>query len=216
MFSMVYGGSNAGTVCGTVAVQSIVYLFGVFGMGEKTGLARAIDKWAEDAALDQAEDSENVQPLLPISEMFVEDGTVKRHSVGRKKGATNKSTREMIEFLRKTGRTDPLDALSLTYSRPVEVLAAELGITKEKAYSMQQAAAIASLPYWHARRAPENDKGEALPELSIFLGNGVDGERKNMFDFSVPVDEPKAIDITPENSELNQSLNKNEKAKLDE
>lgn len=72
---------------------------------------------------------------------------------GRPPGARNRRTEEWVDFLLARYRS-PLVVLAETYSRPADVLAAELGISRAEAFAMQLTAARELAPYVHARHAP--------------------------------------------------------------
>jgi hypothetical protein len=71
---------------------------------------------------------------------------------GRPPGARNRRTEEWVDYLLSRYRS-PLIVLAETYSRPAEVLAAELGISRAEAFAMQLTAARELAPYVHARQA---------------------------------------------------------------
>lgn len=71
---------------------------------------------------------------------------------GRPPGARNRRTEEWVEYLLSRYRS-PLIVLAETYSRPAELLAAELGISRAEAFAMQLTAARELAPYVHARQA---------------------------------------------------------------
>lgn len=90
-----------------------------------------------------------VEPLEDEGGNSVDPGT--RARGGRPKGARNKRTEAWLDFLEARYRS-PLVVLAEAWSRPVDVLQAELGCTRLEAYALQQQAAIASAPYWHAKQ----------------------------------------------------------------
>jgi hypothetical protein len=94
-------------------------------------------------------------PLLGVEPVDDESGNSadpgNRVRGGRPKGARNKRTEAWLEFLDARYRS-PLVVLAEAWSRPVDVLQAELGCTRLEAYALQQQAAIASAPYWHAKQ----------------------------------------------------------------
>ena len=176
-------------------------------MARKSGADLAIKKLVDDAGISRIEVGENAQSLLPLPELVVDGGVIISNQVGRKKGALNKSTRDMIETLQKMGRPDPLDNLSLLASRPVEVLAAELSCSKLDAAKLQKSANETLVTYYHARRAPENQEGDAMPEINIYAGMSASGEQVDYFDYSKPElieDAAKEIVIDQDVSEVDE------------
>lgn len=65
---------------------------------------------------------------------------------GRRPGSRNKATREVRSYLL-SQYAHPLEVLAQIYSRPVDMLAAELGCTKAEAMQMQIRAAAEVGPY---------------------------------------------------------------------
>jgi hypothetical protein len=96
-------------------------------------------------------------PLLEVSAVEPEAAAPaaagERPRGGRPPGARNRRTEEWVEYLLSRYRS-PLVVLAETYSRPADVLAAELGITRAEAFAMQLTAARELAPYVHARHAP--------------------------------------------------------------
>lgn len=97
-------------------------------------------------------------PLLEVSAVEPEAAAPaapagERPRGGRPPGARNRRTEEWVEYLLSRYRS-PLVVLAETYSRPADVLAAELGISRAEAFAMQLTAARELAPYVHARHAP--------------------------------------------------------------
>lgn len=96
-------------------------------------------------------------PLLEVSavepEAAAPTAAGERPRGGRPPGARNRRTEEWVEYLLSRYRS-PLVVLAETYSRPADVLAAELGISRAEAFAMQLTAARELAPYVHARHAP--------------------------------------------------------------
>ncbi len=175
-------------------------------MAVKTGIDRAIKKMEDKAAEDRVERSETAQSLLPLPELLFDQGKIVRKYAGRKKGAINESTRKMVDMLRKMNRIDPLDALSVIISRPISVMAAEMNCSLIEAAKFQKSAMDSALPFWHAKRAPENSNGEAMPEFAIYAGVPGQGTQRDYLDFS----DPKLIEASAENIVDNQSLSEDD------
>lgn len=125
------------------------------GVGAATAIELALRRAQANAATTIPVDQ---LPLLEVKHADdAEDGqgdpgaTGPRVRGGRPKGARNKRTAAWVEFLEQRYRS-PLIVLAEAWSRPADVLAAELGCTKVEAYALQQQAAIQSLPYWHQKQ----------------------------------------------------------------
>jgi hypothetical protein len=114
------------------------------------------------AALAQAGplvEPEAVQAPLPLGDVeaieAARDGRPDRDAgqavqlvrkAGRPKGAMNKRTGQLRDYLL-SRYAHPLEVLAQTYTRPAEVLAAELGCTKLEAFQQQVRAAAELAPY---------------------------------------------------------------------
>ena len=125
------------------------------GLGAARAIAMALERAQARAATTIPVDQ---LPLLEVGHADDEqaDGADpgaagSRARGGRPKGARNKRTAAWLEFLEQRYRS-PLIVLAEAWSRPVDVLAAELGCTRVEAYALQQQAAIQSLPYWHQKQ----------------------------------------------------------------
>lgn len=115
------------------------------------GLKTAIEV-ASARAPAPAEEPEQLPLMpLPLTPAAPAPAEAERSGPGRPPGARNKRTEAMIEYLERRYRP-PLVVLAETYSRRVEDLARELGISKRDAFELQQQAAIHSLPYWHQKQ----------------------------------------------------------------
>lgn len=144
--------------------------------GEKMGLAsaaaRAIASFDAELLTPDGRIRPS-QPLLPLegesigAEIEAEpDGAIRR-GPGRPPGARNRSTEELLEAFGRQYR-HPLFVLGAIWSRTVDVLSRELGCSKLEAFTLQQRAAEAALPYTTKRmpQALEIDQ----PAMTVFLG----------------------------------------------
>lgn len=89
---------------------------------------------------------------------------------GRPKGAINRNTKELREYLLSRHR-HPAEVLAEAYSRPLEVMARELNCSKLDAYKIQQGAAEALLPYV-AQKMPQAIEAGENGLIQLFI-NGV-------------------------------------------
>lgn len=79
---------------------------------------------------------------------------------GRPPGARNRSTEQWVKVILATKRS-PLEFLTDVYSRPVELLAAEIGCDRKEALQMQIRCAEATLPYLHQKQATSAEEAAA-------------------------------------------------------
>ena len=180
-------------------------------MSKLSGADEAFRSMIDETANDDAAGDDEGQAMLPMPELRVKDGEMVKRAVGKR--GIGAKTKEVIDFLKKTGHTDPLVACSSYISRPVAVLAAELGIKLGEAAKLQLQAIALAAPYWHARRAPENAEGDAMPEFHMYMGDGEGDEKKNFFDFSQSNNGPPLIEGK---TEQKQEVSKSNGAELDE
>jgi len=92
-----------------------------------------------------------------------------RRGPGRPRGARNKRTQHTLEYLQGLGYDDPLRGLAEVWSRPLALLAAELGCTLLEAFDRQQEARKTALPFWHQKlpQAVVIDKTAAMTLLHV-------------------------------------------------
>lgn len=121
--------------------------------GEATGIEAVIDELVDDQVEAWREGAADQLALIPTDRPAQDPAAVReaRGKRGRPKGARDRKTQELVAYLKSKYR-HPLEALAEAWSRPVAVLAAELGCDKVKAYELQQEAAKASLPYWASKQ----------------------------------------------------------------
>lgn len=130
-------------------------------MGAVDGLVAAVDE-LEIGTLDgaDAEQAELFAPALAPAERVANvidagldwPGDIVRSArAGRPRGARNKRTREWSEYILARYQS-PLEFLAEAYSRPVDVLAAELGCDKLEAFKVQCAAAGKIAEYVHQKQ----------------------------------------------------------------
>ena len=120
---------------------------------EKPGLKAVLEEAGVDEAL--AARLEHQMTLWPtparIEEALADDATAERRGPGRPPGSRNKRTDEWAEWI--LGRhTSPLDFLATVYTRPVEMLALELGCKRLEALKLQVVAAKELAPYVHQKQ----------------------------------------------------------------
>lgn len=98
-------------------------------------------------------------PLLDARALSIEldrgglrqDAVLAARRVGRPKGSRNRRSEELARFVL-AHHSHPMMVLAQVYSRPVEVLAAELGCTAAEAMAMQVRAASEALPYFESKK----------------------------------------------------------------
>lgn len=148
--------------------------------------AEQLEAWREGAADQLA--------LIPTDRPELDPAEVReaRGRRGRPKGARDRKTQELVTYLKSRYR-HPLEALAEAWSRPVAVLAAELGCDKVKAYELQQEAAKASLPYWASKQpVAVSLEGKGVVQLiigEVALQEGGEGENAVIIDGTIAGEE---------------------------
>ncbi|MFA5580517.1 MAG: hypothetical protein WDA25_01030 [Paracoccaceae bacterium] len=94
--------------------------------------------------------------------------------VGRPKGSRNRRSEELVRFILKQ-HSHPLLVLAQTYSRPVHVLAAELGCTPLEAFQLQQRAAVELAPYIESKKPVAVQVDQRVIQLTIHEGDAAGG-----------------------------------------
>lgn len=134
--------------------------------------AAAADLAAREAAAQLALFDE-AEALLPAGRRLdVEEiGTVAvaERRAGRPKGAVNKGTRELRDYLGARGFDAVLEQVRWAFLSPEE-LAARLGCTREAAFDRKMTLLDRLAPYQHARLAPTDTGGNAVPLLAMTIG----------------------------------------------
>lgn len=136
----------------------------------KEGVKTAVELLLEarpDVAARQAEQLALLPTPAALADRAADDEAARRSGPGRPPGSRNKRTEEWVEFIQARYR-DPLIFLAETWSRPVDVLAAELGCPKDEAFKIQRAAAEAALPYLH-QKLPQAVSIDAKSDLTLQL-----------------------------------------------
>lgn len=88
---------------------------------------------------------------------------------GRPKGATNKSTKEWVEFFLNRVKKSPLEFLGELYAQETDTLARKIRCERAEALKMQIAAANAVLPYIHQKQPTAVQvQTEELPTINIY------------------------------------------------
>lgn len=150
-------------------------------------------------------------PLIDPVERGKVVEAVKRDRAGRPPGAKNKTTRDMLEFVRKTIGDPMLESARWAMHTP-ETLAAELGCTRLEAFDRLQKIRGELLPYFYAKQAPVDSDGKAVPGLTVeFHGQGasrIGADGQQLPPWLYQQDDPTAheksqqnqriIDVTPD------------------
>lgn len=114
---------------------------------------------------------------------------------GRPPGSRNRSTEEWRTYILARYRS-PLVALAETYSRPVQVLAAELGCSVAAAFQIQQRAAVEALPYLHQKQptAIEAVGDDHLPFLLLVSpGQAAQAKETGFIDLTAEIVEDQGV-----------------------
>jgi hypothetical protein len=97
---------------------------------------------------------------------------VKRDRAGRPPGAKNKTTRDMLDFIRKTIGDPMLESARWAMHTP-ETLARELNCDKLEAFDRLEKIRSDLRPYFYAKQAPVDADGKPVPGLTVeFMGQG--------------------------------------------
>ena len=118
-------------------------------MAKKSGSAAAVNQLVNDASEKLA--AEPDQNFLPFADVaFDESGRAAPRHGGRKKGAVNKKTRELVQYLR--GRySHPLEGMAQVWSRPAAELAKDMSCTLKDAAAFQQTCRRDAMPYYESK-----------------------------------------------------------------
>ena len=120
------------------------------GEGSKTGLAAAVEAVGVEDAPEEFREAHQL-PLMPADDVSGLVATIHGGQRGRPRGSRNKSTTEWVKFIQARYRS-PLEFLAETYSRPVSVLASEIGCDLKEAFQLQLQAAVQLAPYMHQKQ----------------------------------------------------------------
>ena len=115
-------------------------------------------------------------PLMPAEDLAQAAPVKERRGPGRPKGSVDRRTAEWRDYVLRR-YPHPLVALAESWSRPVEVLAKELGCSRLEAFQEQRHAVVAALPYLVRRMPQEVDvSGQGVLPLQIVIGQGQVGQ----------------------------------------
>lgn len=118
-----------------------------------------------------AEQVELFRDHAPGRDAAVAVEVARRTGPGRRPGSLNRRNQRLRDFILARYR-HPAIELAETYSRPVEVLAAELGCTAIEAKKLQQDAAAELLPYLEQKLAAVSVKVETEDVVLVMGGPG--------------------------------------------
>lgn len=100
------------------------------------------------------------------------DAAVSHGKVGRPPGAQNKTTRDMLDFIRKT-LGDPMLESARWATHTPDSLAIVLGCSKAEAFDRIERLRADLRPYFYAKQAPVDTDGKPVPGLTVeFHGHG--------------------------------------------
>ncbi|NUU41387.1 hypothetical protein [Tardiphaga robiniae] len=109
---------------------------------------------------------------------------IRRDRAGRPPGAKNKTTRQMLDFIRDTIGDPMLESARMAMHTPA-TLAADLKCTMLEAAQLLEKIRSDLRPYFYAKQAPVDDTGKAVPGLTVeFHGHG--GARVGMDGHELP------------------------------
>ena len=136
----------------------------------KLGLRAAIAELGEEALLEAFEEQLSLLPSKATQDMLADDKRAERRGPGRPAGSKNKSTDDWVRFISHNYRS-PLLFLADSYTRPLAVLAAELGCDLLDAFKIQVAAAKELAPYLHQKQ-PVAVQIDASGVISLIIETG--------------------------------------------
>lgn len=152
-------------------------------MARLRGAGEAIAEMADDAGLPAGarEPGPADEPLLPLGDATAitlelaaspndRTGAVQRaRGRGRPKGSRNRRSEQLVQFIL-SQYSHPLITLAQTYSRPVEVLAAELQCSRADAFALQMRAASELAPYIESKKPVAVQVDSRTISLTIHQG----------------------------------------------
>ena len=139
------------------------------GAGASAGVRGAIDAAGPLLPL---RDVEQLQ-LLPGDAVHQTEVHHAPRGRGRPAGASNKRTARVRDYMLNR-YAHPLEFLGQVYSRPVDVLAAELGCEKVTALATQVKAAIEALPYLESKM-PVQSAADGKPDVVLVMAAAGEG-----------------------------------------
>jgi hypothetical protein len=133
----------------------------------KAAVAAVIASAAAAPADEQLELMPAVRPSLSDNQLERVEAAIKHDRRGRPPGAQNKTTREMLEFVRKLCG-DPLERRFRYAMHTPETLAIELGCTKLEAFDRLEKLWSDLTTYFYARQAQVDGAGNSVaPRLTM-------------------------------------------------
>ena len=132
-------------------------------------LEAELDQARDIAALPDAEQLELIRDSLPGRDAGAAVIVDRRRGRGRPPGARNRRNAKFRDQILALG-PHPALALQRAYSRPVEVLAAELGCTALEAFQLQVRAAAELLPYIEGKQPVTVDLRQHHDAVIVMAG----------------------------------------------
>ena len=132
-------------------------------------LEAELDQARDLAALPDAEQLELIRDRLPGRDAGAAVVVDRRRGRGRPPGARNRRTAKFRDQILAMG-PHPAIALQRAYSRPVELLAAELECTKLEAFGVQVRAAAELLPYVEGKQPVTVDLRQHHDAVIVMAG----------------------------------------------
>lgn len=127
---------------------------------------------------------------------------VKRDRAGRPPGAQNRTTRDMLDFIRKTLGDPMLESARWAMHTPAS-LAKELGCSIAEAFDRLERIRADLRPYFYAKQAPVDADGKPAPWLTMTFG-----DQNARPQGLAPPDRPpwEYLDVTPQETQQKQAL----------
>ena len=177
-------------------------------MATDSGLGAAVASALAVAGEIVADEAAPMLPLLDAGQLAEAGGVAggiaraadqARRGPGRPRGAMNKRTAKVRDYLL-SRYVHPAEALAQAYSRPVDVLAVELGCSKLEAFQAQMRAAAELLPYIESKM-PVAVSGDIRGQVVMTIGGLTGAEGAHVIDAEAGITGLLAMALTDEENQ---------------
>lgn len=139
-------------------------------VSRKRELTRAVDALGDGLQAEQ-------MTLASVDELLnnvTPEVAQARRGRGRPKGARNRRTSQMLEYLEALGYEPPILKLARVAAADTKTMALALGCKRIEAFDRQLKALEALMPYWH-QKLPQSLEVDARTVTALFLGAPPEG-----------------------------------------
>lgn len=139
-------------------------------VSRKRELTRAVDALGDSLQAEQ-------MTLASVDELLnnvTPEVAQARRGRGRPKGARNRRTNQMLEYLEALGYEPPILKLARIAAVDTKTMALALGCKRIEAFDRQLKALEALMPYWH-QKLPQSLEVDARTVTALFLGAPPEG-----------------------------------------